>query len=101
MEFTWPMLALLAALLALAWFWHDSLGARESANRTAQDTCRNAGAQFLDGTVAFRGLRTARSFDGRMTFRRTYVFDYTTDGVTRQQGFIILTGRRVDSVGLE
>jgi len=28
------------------------------------------------------------------------VFDYTRDGVTRQQGFVILTGRFVDNVGL-
>ena len=101
MLLTWPLLALLAAMLALAWFWHDSLGARESANRVARDACEGIGAQFLDGTVSFRTLGPARSPSGRMTLRRTYVFDYTTDGVNPRQGFVILTGHSVDSVGLQ
>jgi len=28
------------------------------------------------------------------------VFDYTLDGATRQQGFVVTTGRSVDTVGL-
>jgi hypothetical protein len=28
------------------------------------------------------------------------VFDYTSDGVTRQQGFVILRGRDLEAVGL-
>ena len=94
------MLFLLAAMLALAWFWHDSLGARERANAAAVETCRSTGASLLDGTVSFRRLQPVRGNGGSMQLRRTYVFDYTRDGVTRQQGFVVLTGHIVDSVGL-
>lgn len=94
------MLFLLAAMLALAWFWHDSLGARETANAAAFETCHSMGAMLLDGTVAFRRLEAVRVAGGSIGFRRTYVFDYTRDGATREQGFVVLTGRRVDSVGL-
>lgn len=94
------MLALLATMLVLAWFWHDSLGARERANVAALETCRSTGASLLDGTVAFRRLQAVRVDGGTLQLRRTYVFDYTRDGCTRQQGFVILTGRVVDSVGL-
>jgi hypothetical protein len=94
------MLLLLAAMLSLAWFWHDSLGARENANRAAIETCQGTGAMLLDGTVAFRRLQAVRGSGGTLELRRTYVFDYTRDGVTRQQGFVVLTGRHVDSVGL-
>ena len=94
------MLFLLAAMLALAWFWHDSLGARERANAAAVETCRSTGASLLDGTVSFRRLQPVRGNGGSMQLRRTYVFDYTRDGVTRQQGFVVLTGHSVDSVGL-
>jgi hypothetical protein len=94
------MLFLLAAMLALAWFWHDSLGARERANAAAVETCRSTGASLLDGTVSFRRLQPVRGIGGSMQLRRTYVFDYTRDGVTRQQGFVVLTGHSVDSVGL-
>ena len=100
MELSWTLLGLLAAMLAGAWYWHDSLGARERANDVAFETCSSAGASLLDGTVAFRRLRPVRTEGGSLRLRRTYVFDYTRDGNTRQQGFVILTGRSVDSVGL-
>jgi len=99
-ELSWTLLLLLAAMLALAWFWHDSLGARENANAAALDTCQSTGATLLDGTVAFRKLETVRVAGGSLWLRRTYVFDYTRDGATREQGFVVLTGHRVDSVGL-
>lgn len=94
------MLVLLAVMLGLAWFWHDSLGARETANVAALETCRSTGAALLDGTVAFRRIEAVRVAGGVPGLRRTYVFDYTRDGATRQQGFVIVTGRVVDSVGL-
>jgi hypothetical protein len=99
-ELSWALLLLLAAMLATAWFWHDSLGARERANEAAVETCRSTGAALLDGTVAFRRLQPVRVGGGPLQLRRTYVFDYTRDGVTREQGFVVLTGHRIDSVGL-
>ena len=100
MELSWALLALLLAILGTAWFWHDSLGARERANEAAMETCRRMGAALLDGTVAFRRLQPVRIGGGSLQLRRTYVFDYTRDGVTRQQGFVLMTGRTVETVGL-
>ena len=102
MELSLPLLGLLALMLGLAWFWHDSLGARERANDAANETCAEVGARLLDGTVAFRSLQAVRPGDGGGGFRlrRTYIFDYTLDGVTRRQGFVLLTGQGVDHVGL-
>lgn len=100
MELSWTLFGLLVALLAGAWYWHDSLGARERANDAALETCRGTGAALLDGTVAFRALRLVRIAGGTLQFQRTYVFDYTRDGYTREQGFVVLTGHRVDSIGL-
>jgi hypothetical protein len=99
-ELSWALLFLLVAMLATAWFWHDSLGARERANDAALDACRSTGAALLDGTVAFRRLEPVRVGGGPLQLRRTYVFDYTRDGSTREQGFVVLTGHRIDSVGL-
>jgi hypothetical protein len=101
MELSWGLLLLLLAIGAGVLFWHDALGARERANEVALETCRSTGAALLDGTVAFRSLRIVRPGGGVLRLERTYLFDYTTDGVTRQQGFIVLTGREVDTVGLQ
>jgi hypothetical protein len=99
-DLSWSLLALLAVILGTAWFWHDSLGARERANEAALETCRSTGAALLDGTVAFRRLQPVRVDGGTLQLRRTYVFDYTRDGVTREQGFVVMTGRNIDTVGL-
>ena len=91
-------LILLAVIIAAA--WHSGLRARERANEVAIETCRQTNVQFLDGTVAFSSMRPARDAGGNFTFRRTYVFDYTEDGMQRRQGFVVLIGPAVETVGL-
>jgi hypothetical protein len=98
MELSWSLLLLLVLMLATAWFWHDSLGAREQANRSAFETCQGLGAQLLDGTVSFRRISTVRTDGGPLRLQRTYVFEYTIDGASRLQGTVILIGGAVDSV---
>lgn len=97
---TWPEFLGVVALIFVAWAWHTSLAAREFANRIAAETCTRAGVQLLDGTVAMLKLAPARSADGRLVLRRTYVFDYSEDGYERRRGFVVLTGLSLDSVGL-
>ena len=92
---------LAATILALAYkIWHSALDARELANRIARDACSRAVVQFLDETVAFAGLRWAPDSRGKRALLRTYTFDYTADGFERAQGFIVLAGLRLESVGL-
>jgi hypothetical protein len=98
MELGWSALALLCLASFVAWFWQDSLAARENANTAAMEACQRLGLQFLDGTVAFARLSLTRD-GGRLGLRRTYVFDYTADSIERRQGFVILNGHRVESVG--
>jgi hypothetical protein len=95
------VLVLSAGLLGLVYkAWQLSMEAREAANRIAQDTCSRAVVQFLDGTVAFAGYRLQRDGRGRRRLLRTYTFDYTSDGFERAQGFIVLAGGELQSVGL-
>jgi len=98
MELSWTALALILLACATAWFWQDSLAARESANAAAMEACQRLGLQFLDGTVAFARLGLGREA-GRVRLRRTYVFDYTANSIERRQGFVVLSGARVESVG--
>lgn len=98
MELTWGALVLLCIGGAAAWFWQNSLAAREAANAAAVEACERLSLQFLDGTVAFARLSFTRVL-GRLALRRTYVFDYTSNSIERRQGFVVLVGRRVESVG--
>jgi len=98
MQLGWGLLTMVILAAAVLWFWQDSLAARESANAAAMDACRRLGLQFLDGTVAFARVSLVREA-GRLKLRRTYVFDYTATSIERRQGFVLLTGRRIESVG--
>ncbi len=98
MTLTWTGLVLLCLAGALVWFWQDSLRARERANAAAVEACTRLALQFLDGTVAFARLQLVRD-SGRLRLRRTYVFDYTANSVERRQGFVMLIGRQLETVG--
>ncbi len=101
MELSWDLLLLILAMAGFAAFWRDTLGARDLANVAARETCAANGAALLDGTVAFQGLRVVRGRSGSPALERTYAFDYSTDGVNRRQGFVIVSGGRVESIGLQ
>ena len=98
MQLGWGLLTMVILAAAVLWFWQDSLVARESANAAAKEACGRLGLQFLDGTVAFARIALVREAGG-LKLRRTYVFDYTATSIERRQGFVLLTGRRVESVG--
>lgn len=96
-----PLLIGIIGAAAFVWFWQNSLSARERANRAAIDACARMNLQFLDGTVAFARLRLARNDRGQLSLRRTYIFDYTATSIERRQGFVVLLGTRVESIGFE
>lgn len=101
MQLGWTALLLLILAAAIAWFWQDSLAARERANAAAIEACNRLSLQFLDGTVAFVRLQFLRGTQSLVTLRRTYVFDYTANSIERRQGFVVMTGHRVETVGYE
>lgn len=90
----------LVFILAAVWFWLDSLKARDIARASAAETCRRQGLQLLDATVSMGRIKLGRNTQGRVTLMRVFTFDYSQDGVSRQQGFVVLIGHRVESVGL-
>ena len=96
--FGWLIAAAAAAIAYKA--WQVSLEAREAANRIARETCSRAVVQLLDDTVAFAGMTWKRDSHGRRRLLRTYTFDYTHDGFSRSQGFVVLAGADLEAVGL-
>jgi hypothetical protein len=87
-------------LILVVGTWYRSMEAREQANAVVGATCRDMGLQLLDGTVALRSLRPARDGQGRWALQRTYTFDYSADGFSRKQGFVIIRRGRIQSLGL-
>lgn len=93
----------LAALILLglfAWFWMDTLKARETALTAARRACEAEGLQLLDETVAVERLRLARDDAGRLAVRRDYVFEYSRDGADRNRGALTLLGRELTLLDL-
>jgi len=99
MQLGWSTLGLILIAAAVVWFWQNSLAARERANTAALDACERLSLQLLDGTVAFARIAFVRDALGCFALQRTYIFDYTADSIERRQGFVVLTGLHVDSVG--
>lgn len=92
---------LLAAVIAGAWFWADSMRARETALASSRDACGRAGLQLLDDTVALAALRIVRNEHGGLALRRVYVFEFTDTGDNRRQGSVVLLRASTSSVELE
>lgn len=87
-------------LMGLAWFWSDSLRARESAMRAARLACAADGVQLLDDTVALAALSIQRSDDGWLVLRRIYRFEFSDTGNNRLGGSVTLLGPGVQALYL-
>jgi hypothetical protein len=96
----WESLAIaLLALVAAVLF--DGLRVRESAIRIAKEACREHGLQFLDDTVQGARMRLARDPSGHARLRRTYLFEFSDDGIGRRSGSIVMLGGALESLQLE
>ncbi|MGA8052873.1 MAG: DUF3301 domain-containing protein [Burkholderiales bacterium] len=91
----------LVGLAALAWFWYDSMRAREAALAVGRLACQREGLQFLDDTVEMVKLRPARDEDGRAALRRVYRFEFSDTGNNRRRGSIVTLGPAVEGLELE
>ena len=84
---SWLALLLIAWLVGL-WWW-TSLKRRERAQVLGRNACQRAGVQFLDETVAMKGLRIIRR-RGRRYLAFDYGFDFSADGIGRRSGTLTL-----------
>lgn len=91
-------LVLLAVIGGGAWFWYDSLRARERMLETCSRLCRDLSLQFLDETVTLVSTGFGRSEAGWPQFTRRYLFEFSGTGQDRWQGRATLAGQRVVSV---
>jgi hypothetical protein len=94
-------LLLLIAVVAVVWFWMDSLRARERALRAGSKACRQLNMQFLDQTVSLARFKLRRNHAGRIRVQRTYRFEFSDDGVNRWPGRVAVFDGKVESIQLD
>lgn len=94
-------LFLLILLALVAWYWYDSMRARERALGIGRAACARDGLQLLDDTVQCIRLGFARDEDGRLKLRRTYRFEFSDTGLNRRDGSIVLCGTEIESFYME
>jgi len=92
---------LLALFAALAWFWFDSLRARELALRTGARACADINVQFLDQSVSVDQLRLGRDARGQLQLRRVFSFDFSDNSADHRHGKIVILEQYMQSVALE
>lgn len=90
-------LALLFVLIALAWFWLDSLDKRERAILLGTELAARFNLQLLDQTVVCSKLWMGRNRRGHMQLLRTYEFDVSASGDDRLHCHLILLGSQLGS----
>lgn len=88
-------IAALLFVVALAWFWTDSMRAREVALDAGRRACAAENVQFLDWTVVLKKLGLSRDNEGRLRIRRTYEFEFSDNGDNRLHGTATLLGRQL------
>jgi hypothetical protein len=96
----WESLGIAIIVLVAALFF-DGLRVREAAVHIAREACREHGLQFLDDTVQGARTRLARDAAGHARLRRTYLFDFSDDGVGRRSGCVVMLGTQLESLQLE
>jgi hypothetical protein len=93
--------AAIVALGAGAFFWADSLRARERAVRAGRSACERYELQLLDDTVSFARLKLARDDEGQLKIARTYTFEFSDTGNNRRHGAIVMLGGDLLDLQLE
>ena len=88
-------------LAGIAWFWFDSIRAKETATRAASNACQSINAQLLDQTVALKRIRLSRNTQGRLQLERSFNFELSLDRQERSSGRVILLAKQISSVQLD
>ena len=96
---TLEAISLILIPVFLAWFWLDSLRAREIATGICRAACDQRQVQLLDQTVALRHLGVRWPPQG-LRFRRVYRFDFSEEGIGRHTGHLIMLGQNLEEISL-
>jgi hypothetical protein len=88
-------------LALIAWFWFDSVRAKEKAMVASAHACQQIQAQLLDQTASLKNITFSRDKRGRTVLERTYNFDFSHDREERHHGRVIIRGLQIEEIYLD
>lgn len=94
-------LSFLLILIALIYYWLDSIRAKEVATDNAKKACTKVLLEFLDDTVLIKKVRLRRNTQGQMAIYREYEFEFSSTGEFRYKGEVRLLGKSLIDVKME
>lgn len=99
--FSLAQLLVLILVGVIAVYWWQSGIFKGRARAFAIEHCQQLGLQLLDQSMVITGIWPALSDNGRIEFRRTYQFEFSSIGDRRYQGRLVMQGMRLKSIELE
>ena len=93
------LLLILAGVIAVYW-WQSGLF-KGRARELAAAHCRQLGLQLLDQSMVITAIRPVLGSSGRIEFRRTYQFEFSSTGDRRYQGELVMEAMHLKSIELE
>ncbi len=98
MHFTLGEVLVVLAFAGLCAWFLASVRVRELALAAVDRAGKRDDFQLLDQTVQLSRISLSRDERGNWRVWRQYRFDYSYDGVERQEGFVIMLGQRLQAV---
>ena len=83
---------------ALALYLFSATRVRELAIAAVKRAARDGDFQLLDDNVSLQRVSLSRDGNGMWRVWRQYRFDYSYDGVAREQGAVIMLGKSLQAL---
>ena len=94
------LIVLCLLILSCSYFW-SAQRIKEFAYLATRAHCKQVDVQLLDQGIYLRGLWIKRDEEGRVRVWRSFNFEFTSNGVDRYKGLIVLLGKKVQNIELE
>lgn len=91
-------LLVVGVLGGLALFLFSATRVRELAISAVKRAARDSDFQLLDDSVSLQRMSFSRDSTGMWRVWRQYRFDYSYDGVQREQGAVIMLGKSLQAL---
>jgi len=91
-------LLVLALFGAVGLYLFSATRVRELAVDAVRRAAQQGDFQLLDESVSLQRVSMSRDQNGVWRFWRQYRFDYSYDGIQREQGAVIMLGKRLQAL---